>query len=291
MPRGLPEVTHPDKILFPYNRYTKREVVEYYWKIAAYMLPFLNRRPLTLKIYPDGIDREGFIQKHVPDHYPDSIPRLQVPSRESGELIRMVAVKNPLGLAWLANQNVLEFHAPLSLARDLEQPDQMIFDLDPSDNDFEKVRELAFALQSLLAERELPAFIKTTGSRGVHIHVPLRHGTDFHQLKEASRGLAESLVGRCPELATLEQRKSARGDRVYIDYLRNEYAMTAIAPYSLRALEGAPVATPIDWEELGSHNTRPRRWHLKNILRRLGARDDPWQDFARHRVDLRTHLD
>ena len=174
----------------------------------------------------------------------------------------------------------------LSRAGALEQPDQIIFDLDPTDGDFAKVRQTAFALKELLDERAVPALVKTTGSRGLHIHVPLRADQPFTEVKPVSRRLAETLHRQTPDLTTLEHRKNQRGRKVYIDYLRNDYGMTAIAPYSLRALPGAPVATPIDWAELRNTSLGPRTYHLGNILRRLGQKADPWAGFAEARVAL-----
>ena len=281
------DISHPDKRIFPADKLTKQDVVDYYRKIAPTILPYLKDRPLTLRSFPDGIEQDGFFQKHAPDHFPGYIKRLDVPLRsKSGEVSEMVAVSSERDLMYLANQNVVELHVALSTGKALDSPDQMIFDLDPSDQDFKKVRELAFELRSLLEGYKLPCFVKTTGSRGVHVHVPLRREAGFERVKPIARRLAEELLDNCPTIASLEHRKEKRGDRVFIDYLRNDYSMTAIAPYSLRALKGAPVATPISWDEMGSRNTGPQSWGLQNIFRRLGAKDDPWADFNRCRVSL-----
>jgi len=281
------DISHPDKRIFPADTLTKQDLVDFYRKIAPTMLPYLKDRPLTLRAFPDGIEQEGFFQKHAPDHFPDFIKRLDVPLRsKAGEVSEMVTASAERDLIYFANQNVVELHVALSTGKALDSPDQMIFDLDPSDDDFEKVRELAFELRSLLEGYELPCFVKTTGSRGVHVHVPLRRDAGFERVKPIARQLAEELLDNCPAIATLEHRKQKRGDRVFIDYLRNDYGMTAIAPYSLRALKGAPVATPISWDELGSRNNGPQSWGLKNIFRRLGGKEDPWAGFNRRRVSL-----
>ena len=281
------QISHPDKLLFPDEGISKRDLVDYYRKIAPIMLPHLKGRPLTLRSFPEGIDEEGFFQKHAPEHFPSHVERLEVPMRSKDQkTMLMVTADEANDLTYFANQNVVELHVALSLGEALDRPDQMIFDLDPSDNDFEKVRELALGLKSLLDQRDLPSFVKTTGSRGVHVHVPLRPEATFERVKPVVQQLAEELLARCPGIATMEHRKEKRGNRVFIDYLRNDFGMTAIAPYSLRAIAGAPVATPISWAELKDKKTGPQSWGLANIFRRLGAKKDPWQDFKRHRVGL-----
>jgi len=281
------DISHPDKRIFPADKLTKQDLVDYYRKIAPTILPYLKDRPLTLRAFPDGIEQDGFFQKHAPDHFPDYIKRLDVPLRsKAGESIEMASADEERDLVYLANQNVVELHVALATGEALASPDQMIFDLDPSDQDFEKVRELAFELRSLLERYELPCFVKTTGSRGLHVHVPLRGEDRFERVKPVARQLAEEVLDNCPSIATLEHRKEKRGNRVFIDYLRNDYGMTAIAPYSLRALKGAPVATPISWDELGGRDSEPQSWGLKNIFRRLGGKEDPWAGFNRRRVSL-----
>jgi bifunctional non-homologous end joining protein LigD len=178
----------------------------------------------------------------------------------------------------------------LSRSEALEKPDQIIFDLDPSDDDFEKIRTTAFALKTLLDEQDIPSFVKTTGSRGLHIHIPLQVEKAFKEVKAIAEQIARELQKQNPELTTLEHRKDKRGNKVFIDYLRNEYGMTAIAPYSLRALKGAPVATPIDWDELKIPSLGPQTYTLSNIFRRLGQKTDPWKDFFRHRVKVERLL-
>ncbi|MFO7528922.1 MAG: non-homologous end-joining DNA ligase [Marinobacter sp.] len=281
------QISHPDKLIFPDSGIKKRDLIDYFRKIAPIMLPHLRGRPLTLRSFPEGIGEEGFFLKHAPEHFPSHIERLEVPMRSRvGKTMLMVTADKANDLTCFANQNVVELHVALSLGEALDRPDQMIFDLDPSDNDFEKVRELALGLKSLLGQRDLPSFVKTTGSRGVHVHVPLRPEETFERVKPVVQRLAEELLTRCPDIATMEHRKEKRGNRVFIDYLRNDYGMTAVAPYSLRAIEGAPVATPISWSELKDRKTGPQSWGLANIFRRLGAKKDPWQNFKRHRVSL-----
>lgn len=281
------EVSHGNRVIFPGVEVTKQQVADYYRKVADAMLPHIQGRPLTLRCFPEGIGEEGFFLKHAPKHFPEHIERIEVPMHsQKGRNMQMVAADQAKDLWYFASQNTVEVHVALSARDRLECPDQMIIDLDPSDDDFGKVRELALALRELLDGRDLHSFVKTTGSRGVHVHVPLRREAPFDEVKPVARRLAEELLEHCPDIATMEARKDKRGDRVFIDYLRNDHGMTAVAPYSLRARQGAPVAAPIEWKELERHDCRPDRWRLDNIFRRLGARQDPWRDFHRHRVGL-----
>lgn len=279
-------ISSPGKVLFPEDGITKADLADYYRRIAPYLLPFLQDRPLTLRHFPRGIEQEGFYHKHAADYYPDFLERLRVPMRsKGGEEMEMIMADEVADLVYLAGQNVIELHIGLSQAAALDKPDQLIFDLDPADNDFAKVRQTALALKELLDEHQLASFVKTTGSRGLHIHVPVRTERPFAEAKKVARRIAEQLHDQHPELTTLEHRKEKRGDKVFIDYLRNDYGMTAIAPYALRARRHAPVATPIEWSELEKSDLGAQSYHLGNIFRRLGQKDPlPWHDFAAHRV-------
>lgn len=286
------EISHPDKILFPDAGISKDDLAEYYKRIADTTLPHIKDRPLTLKRYPERIDKGGFFNKHIPDHFPDFVERLDVPMRsKGGKNMKMASADEAADLVYFAGQDVIELHMGLSQKDSLEKPDQIIFDLDPSDNDFEKVRKTAFALKNILDDMDLPSFVKTTGSRGVHIHIPIQPEKKFEEVKDAARKLAEKLHGNCPDLTTLENRKNKRGDKVFLDYLRNDYGMTAIAPYSLRALKGAPVATPIDWEELKDSKLGPQSYTLQNIFRRLPQKYDPWEVFYESKISLKKFIE
>lgn len=273
------EISHPDKWLYPHDHFSKKEVVEYYSKIFSYLLPYVKDRPVTLKRYPDGIDEGGFYNKHVPDYFPDFISRLQVPMRKEDSEMEMVGIETQEALVYLANQNTLELHVAPATISSIDRPDQILFDFDPSDDDFEKVRAGALAFKDLLDAWKLVSFIKTTGSRGVHIHLPIAVDYSFQEVKTIAKKMAKALNDKCPEITTLEQRKEKRGNKVFIDYLRNDYGMTAIAPYSLRALAKAPVATPLDWWELKNKSIGPCSFNLSNIFRRLGKKQDPWSGF------------
>jgi bifunctional non-homologous end joining protein LigD len=268
------DVSSVDKVLFAEAGITKGDLVDYYARIAETMLPHLSDRPVAVKRYPDGLDGEGFFQKNAGPHYPGWLRREDIPKRDGGTIDHVV-VDEPATLVYLADQGTLEFHPWLSQAGDLEHPVEMVFDLDPPDDaDVGAVRTAARHLRGLLDELEVSSRIKTSGSVGFHVHVPLDGSADWDEASELARGIAEVLAARHPEELTTEQRKAARHGRVFVDWLRNGYGQTSVAAYSVRARPGAPVASPIDWDELGE--VEPRGYGLRNLFRRLGQRDDPW---------------
>ncbi|HZD26256.1 MAG TPA: non-homologous end-joining DNA ligase [Alphaproteobacteria bacterium] len=267
-------LTHLDKVLFPQSGLTKGDLVDYYRHIAETALPHYRDRPLTMHRWPDGLGSEGFFQKHIPDYFPDWIDRVEM-TKEDGTVTHVVA-NDAASLVYLANQGCTTLHVALARRDSPHHPDRMIFDLDPTDNDFGKVRDAARWLRDRLDALGVVPFVQTTGSRGLHVVVPLDRSADFDAVKAVSHRISAELAERHPDSLTVEQRKDRRGRRVFLDYLRNAYAQTAVAPYSLRAREGAPLAAPLDWDELGSADLGPRSYTIGNIFRRLGQRRDPW---------------
>ena len=259
------ELTKPDKVLYPDSGITKQMVVDYYIKVAPKMLPYIENRPLTLQRYPDGIEAEGFYQKDASEYFPSWIKTAKVPLIKGGT-IDMVVADDKAALAYLAHQYTLTFHSSLSRADDLKRPDYIVFDLDPSDDDFKKVVRVAKILHKVLVDNGYKPWIMTTGSRGLHIIAPLLQKMDFDSAREEARRLAENAETEDPKLMTLEIRKEKRGSKVYLDIMRNAYGQTHIAPYSLRARAGAPVATPISWKELDDPQLTSTRYKLKDFI-------------------------
>ncbi|MDT7827573.1 non-homologous end-joining DNA ligase [Pricia sp. S334] len=264
------EISHPDKPLFPDKGITKADMVTYYHKISDRMLPFLKNRPLTLQRFPDGIDGEGFFQKHAQDYYPDFIERITIETEKGTS--EQIICNSQKSLIYLANQGAISFHVWLSRKNDLHRPDKVVFDLDPSDaTDFSKVKKAARIVGDELREEGIEARLMTTGKSGLHVFYGIKKADNFDEVRKATHKMAEKLVDRHPELLTLEMRKSKRGKKVFLDYLRNAYGQTAICPFSLRPTPKAGVATPVEWGELnklegGDH------YHYGNIFRRLGAK-------------------
>jgi bifunctional non-homologous end joining protein LigD len=279
------ELTREDKVLFPASGITKGDLVRYYERIAPIALPHWRGRPLSQHRFPDGIEGEGFFQKEIPDHYPPWVERAELKAQSDGSVTYALA-NNAATLVYLANQAAITPHLGLSRTDQIDHPDWLVIDLDPQDDDFEKVRFAARATRRLLDRLELPSFVQTSGSRGLHVFVPLDRSADFTRVRAFARDLARHLARQHPDRLTTEQRKAKRGDRVYLDILRNAYGQTTAAPYAVRAKEGAPVATPLDWPEVADARLTPQRYTIANIFRRLSRKVDPWRDMASHAVSL-----
>jgi bifunctional non-homologous end joining protein LigD len=283
--RQIIEITRPEKVLFPNDGITKRELVEYYHRIAPSMLPHLKGRPIAMERYPDGVKSQGFFQKRAPSHYPSWIKTVSVEKKDNG-VIRHVVCENAATLVYLANQAVITPHTWLSRADRPNNPDQMIFDLDPSEGDFRPVCAAAGKLRELLKEQGLAAYVKTTGSRGLHVLVPLNRRADFDEVRAFARGVAANLAAGDPEHLTTDVRKSKRLGRIFVDTARNAYAQTAAPPYAVRARDGAPVAAPLNWSELDSPRLRSDQFNIRNIFDRLARMGDPWKDLKQHAQKL-----
>jgi bifunctional non-homologous end joining protein LigD len=274
------KLSNPDKVLFPGAGLTKADLIEYYERIAPAMLPHVAERPLSLVRYPNGIEAEGFMQKNASDYFPDWIRRARLAKQEGA--VDHVVAGDAATLVYLANQACVTFHIGLSRVERVDHPDRMVIDLDPSDDDFAKVKRASREARALLEEVGLVTFLQITGSRGLHIWVPLDRSADFDQVRDFASRVAELLSARRPRELTTAQRKAKRGDRVFVDVARNAYAQTAVAPYSVRARPQAPVATPIDWAELDDPKLGPQRYTIRNLFRRLGRKQDPWAAIDRH---------
>jgi len=276
------ELTSQDKVMFPEDGITKGELVSYYLEVASYMLPHLEGRPLTVRRFNAGIDKYGFVQKQAGEHYPDWIPRVTVTKSDGGETDYPL-VEDAAGLAYLANLNAVEFHVVAVRAEHLEKPDMLVMDLDPSplDKDFEKVRRAAHVMADELVAIGLEPFLKTSGSSGLHVVAPILPEDDVEAVSALGKRLAAQVVRRAPDILSTEISKERRGNRVFVDYLRNGPRQTLAAPYSVRALPKAPVSTPLEWSELDDPGLHARRWTLRNVRARLQARGDPWQEIRR----------
>jgi len=272
------EISHEDKRLFPEDGITKGDLIYYYQRVAPTMVRHLRGRPLVMHRFPDGIEREGFYQKNASDYFPGWIERVTV--EKEGGTVEHVECDDAASLIYLADQACIELHIWLSQADDVDRPDRIVFDLDPPDDDPEPVRRATRRVRELVEEIGLVPFLMTTGSRGYHVVTPIRREMTYDESHALARDMARLLADRDDEHLTVEQRKEDRGDRVFIDYLRNSYAQTHVAPYSVRPLPKAPVATPLDWDELDSVD--PRRYDIEVMLHRLRQKKDPWEDMGRH---------
>jgi bifunctional non-homologous end joining protein LigD len=280
------EITHGQRVMFPEEGITKGDIVDYYCRVAPVMVPHLRNRPLMLERYRAGVDRGGFYQKEAADYFPDIIRRVEVP--KAGGVVHHPVIDSEDGLVYLANQGCLTFHSWLAQADRLRQPDRVIFDLDPPSaaGAFNTVRATALRLRKIFEQLGLTAFVQTTGSRGLHVVAPLERGPDHDEVLAFAHTVAERLAASDPARLTTEFRKAKRGARIYLDVARNGYAQTVVAPYSVRARPGAPVATPLDWDEVRTTRLAPDRWNIHNLFRRLGAKADPWRGMQQHASPL-----
>jgi bifunctional non-homologous end joining protein LigD len=278
------ELSNLDKVFFPTSGLTKGDLVEYYRRIAPVALPHFRNRPLSMQRFPDGISGKSFFHKDAPEYFPDWIERVEL-EKQDGTISHVVA-NDGATLVYLANQACITPHLTLARSDRPHRPDRMIFDLDPSDDDFPKVVEAARLMRSRLDALALTAYVATTGSRGLHVVVPLDRSVGFETVSSFAHAVAARAAEEHSDLLTIEPRKKNRRDRVYIDYLRNAYGQTAVAPYAVRALEGAPVATPLRWNELGNSALTARKYTIENLFRRLAQTSDPWAEIARHGQSL-----
>jgi bifunctional non-homologous end joining protein LigD len=278
-------ISNPDKVLFPDEGITKADLAAYYETVAPAMVPHVMNRPLMLQRFPNGLGREGWIQQDVGRGYPDWMPRVTVP-KSKGQVTHAM-VTDTASLVYLANLNSITLHEWLSRADKIDHPDLMIIDLDPGPaSTFADVRKAARATRTLLDELDLPAYVKTSGSKGLHIAVPLKRRETFEEVHETAIIIGEVLASRAPEQLTTEFRKEKRKGRLFLDMHRNQYGQHVVAPYTVRPLPDAPVSTPIDWDELSSSKLNAQTFTLKNVPRRLGQGGDPWKDIKKHAVTL-----
>jgi bifunctional non-homologous end joining protein LigD len=272
------EISKPHKELFPTSGdggpVTKLDLARYYESVAEVMLSHLRKRPINMQRFPDGIGRSSFYEKKVPSHFPDFVRTVEVET--AGEPQRQVVVDDVRSLVYLAQQTCVTPHTWLSRVDDLDHPDQVVIDLDPSVPGLGRVRRATRLVGDLLDDLGLTSALKTTGSRGYHVVVPLQRTESFDDVRAFAREMAQVLVDREPDLLTLEARKAKRGDRVLVDVQRNGYGQTAVPPYAVRARSGAPVATPITWDELG--RIEPDQHTIHTIGRRLARGGDRWAD-------------
>jgi len=279
-------ITHPEKVLFPDDGITKGAVAAYYEAVASIMLPHIKGRPITMERYPSGIGHKGFIQKDVSKGFPSWLERVEVPKKD-GTVHHPIA-GDTRSLLWLANQNCITPHVWTSRAPDLFHPDICVFDLDPSKEDADALRGAALALRDLLKELGLESWVKTSGSKGFHIVVPLDGKADFGDVSGFAHKVGAVLVSRDPKRLTQEFSKADRGGRILIDTGRNGYSATFAAPYAVRAKRGAPISTPCTWEEVESGEVGPQTFTIKTIADRIERVGDLWAGMRKRRYSLRT---
>jgi bifunctional non-homologous end joining protein LigD len=267
--------TNTDRVMFPDVGITKGELIAYYHRIADTMLPELRDRPISVERFTKGVDKGGFFQKHAQKHFPGWIERVELGSKTR---VEYPLVNTTAALVYMANQGSVVFHVWTSRTAAPEHPDLLVFDLDPAEGKFDSVRVTALRLRELFGELGLPAFVKTTGGKGLHVVAPLDGGASYGEVMALCNRLAQLLVARHPDELTIEFYKKDRKGRLYLDVMRNALGATIVAAYSVRGRPGAPVSVPIEWREVDDPKLRPDGFHLREIQNRLEKLGDPWAD-------------
>jgi bifunctional non-homologous end joining protein LigD len=282
-------ITHPEKVLFPDDGITKGELAAYYETVAPMMLPHIRRRPVTMERYPAGIGGSGFFHKDVSKGFPDWLERVEVPKK--GGTVHHPIVSDTRSLLWLANQNCITPHVWTSRSPNLYQPDICVFDLDPSEEAPEILRAAALGLRDLLNELGLTSWVKTSGSKGFHIVVPLDGQAGFDEVAAFAHAVGTILVKRDPAHLTQEFSKADRGGRILVDTGRNGYSATFAAAYAVRARPGAPVSAPCAWDEVERGAVGPRSFTLRTMGGRIAEGGDLWAEMGKHGQSLQRAME
>jgi bifunctional non-homologous end joining protein LigD len=272
-------ITHPEKILFPDDGITKGELAAYYDAVADVMLPHLRRRPITLERFPSGIGAKGFLQKDVVKGFPEWLKRVEAPKK--GGTVHYALADDHRSLLWLANQNTVTMHVWPSRAPRIDKPDVCVFDLDPSRDEPEVLRDAALALRDLLLEHGVTSWVKTSGSKGFHVVTRLKAGSTFGTSSNFADSVAAVLVQRKPKQLTLEFSKADRRGRIFVDTGRNRQGATFAAAYTVRAKPGAPVSAPCTWDEVERGEAQPQTFTLRSMAARLADVGDLWSDLVK----------
>jgi len=277
-------ITHPEKVMFPEDGITKGDLAAYYEAVAGVMLPHLRGRPLTMERYPAGIGKKGFWQKDVSKGFPDWLERVKVPKKDG--FLHHPIITDERSLMWVTNQNTITQHVWISRVPELYYPDICVFDLDLSKDDVKAVQSAALGLRDLLEQLGLPSWVKTSGSKGFHIVVPLDGKSEMSEVEQFANTVGRVFVSLAPDHLTQEFNKVDRRGRIYIDTGRNGYSATFAAAYTVRAKNGAPVSAPCTWEEIEKGKVAPNTFTLRNTPARIKKVGDLWADMLKRRRSL-----
>ncbi|KFF22776.1 DNA ligase D [Chryseobacterium sp. JM1] len=286
------KLTNQDKIYFPKDDITKGDVIAYYQSVASYILPYLKNRPLSLNRFPNGIEEQGFYQKDAGDSMPDWIKTTKVYSESNDKYIDYVYCNDKATLAYLNNLGCIDLNPWNSSLPDLEHPDYLVLDLDPSrKNTFDDVIETALQVNEVLDAIKIKGYCKTSGSTGIHIYIPMGGIYDFDQVKDFAHILMKQVNEKLPKLTTLERSLQKRDDKkIYLDYLQNRTGQTLASVYSLRPKEGASVSMPLEWEEV-KPGLKPTDFTIHNALERIKEKGDLFKPVLGKGIDMMKVLE
>jgi bifunctional non-homologous end joining protein LigD len=278
-------LTHPDKVFWPEEKYTKKDLFEYYTSISEFILPYLIERPQSLNRCPDGINGECFYQKDIDYKLPEWLHTMRIHSGSNNKDIDYLVCNGIDSLLYMINLGCIDIHPWLSQTSSLEYPDFAVLDLDPLDVDFSAVLKIAQEAKKILDELGIEGFCKTSGSKGIHIFLPLGAKYTYEQSLDFIKIAAALLNIRNPQITSLERSPDKRHNKIYLDCYQNRKGQTVAAPYCIRPKPGAPVSTPLYWEEL-AENISPKDFNMKNIFSRLGNTGDIWKNIFNKNVDM-----
>jgi len=281
-------ITHPEKVLFPDDGITKGELAAYYEMMAPFILPHIVKRPLTMERFPAGIGKKGFIQKDVSTGFPNWLQRVDVPKKDG--VVHYPIVTDKESLLWVVNQNCITPHVWISRAPELFYPDMCVFDLDPSVDDRHMLNTAAVSVRDVLAELGLPSWVKTSGSKGFHIVVPLDGKSEMGEVYSFANSVGTLLVKRDPKNLTQEFHKADRGTRILVDTGRNGWSATHAAVYAVRPKPGAPVSAPCTWDEVERGEVEPRTFTVRNMAARIERVGDLWSEMRKRRRSLKRAI-
>src|SRR2546426_2210012 len=274
MPGGV-EPSNLDKVFWPEKGLTKGDLIAYFQRVAACIVPAIRDRPLTVKRYPDGIHGFSFFQKNAPKYAPPWVRTVTLPAESAKRDVNYILCNSERTLLWLANQGSVELHPWLSRVGRLERPDHLVMDLDPPEGAFDRAVEIAFLVKDVLEGVGLSAAAKTSGAKGIHVFVPLRRRYDYREVRAAADEVARRVEERAPDRATTEFHIAQRGDRLFLDAGRNAPGAHVVAAYSPRARPAASVSYPVSWEEL--ERIRPEDFTIENVPA-LIEKGDRWKE-------------
>jgi bifunctional non-homologous end joining protein LigD len=283
------KISSPGRIYWPKDKFTKQDLVDYYEQISTFMLPYLIDRPQNLNRFPEGIEGEHFFHKDVEQSLPNFVSTTKIHSEDVNKEITYILCQNTETLMYLGNLGCLEINPWNSRVESLDNPDFLIFDLDPTETDLKQVVKVARSLHKLLREIKISGHCKTSGQDGLHIYIPLGAKYSYEQTQQFAELIGLVLRKQLPEIVSLERTPSARKGKVYIDYLQNRRGQTTAAPYSPRPRNGLPVSTPLHWDEVNT-DLDPKAFTMKNILKRIDKVGDLWKDVLGEGIDIPAAL-
>lgn len=270
-------LSNPDKVLFPDDGITKADLADYYERVADVMVAHTKDRPMNLWRWNKGIANDVVIQQSLPKGAPEWVARCEVPRRKGGDITHGM-INDAETLRWLAQQNCITPHVWNARCDRRDKPDRLVFDLDPTGEDFDLIREAALTVADRLRELGLVPFAKLSGSRGIHVVAPLKRTRLADDVRAAAQVLADRIAAEHPDTLTTEWRKEKRDGKILLDVARNTYGQTVVAPYAVRGLPGAPVSAPLTWDEVADPALEPQAFTLRDLPARLDEVGDPWRE-------------